>query len=81
MEAIILDVPLETAKNWLEVPKFKRKKMAISFQEQIDMEAKKIRNQKLFKAMNEIALEAKRNGLTPEILEEILNSNEQEFCI
>lgn len=76
MENIVIEVPLETAKNWLDVPKRKRKKMADQFKEQIDEEARKARNEKLFKLMNEIGAEAKKNGLTPEILEEILNDDE-----
>ena len=76
METIVLDVPLETAKNWLDVPKSLRKEMAIKFREQIDIEAKKIRNQKLFETMGEIATDAEKNGLTPETLEEILNSDD-----
>lgn len=72
MEIIAIQVPDETAKKWKAVPANIRMQISNQFKEQIDQEAKRIQNQELFKLMDEIAAEAKKNGLTPEILEEIL---------
>lgn len=76
MEAISIEVPLETAKGWLEVPKAKRNKLAVKFREQIELEVNNTRKERLYQAMDNLASEAKRNGLTPEILEEILKSDD-----
>jgi mRNA-degrading endonuclease RelE of RelBE toxin-antitoxin system len=55
METIEIEVPDETAKNWKAVPANIRVRISDEFKERIDLEAKHIKNQEIFKLMDEIA--------------------------
>ncbi|CAM4280762.1 hypothetical protein [Gillisia limnaea] len=76
MERIEIEVADETAKKWRKVPMKVRQHLEKSFDEQIQNIFDKNKHLKFEILLNKISDEAQANGLTEEILQEILNENE-----
>lgn len=72
MERIVIEVADETAKKWRLSSPETREKMAQRINIRLMKELLKENKEELFRAMDRIAHTAKENGLTEEILQEIL---------
>ena len=73
---ITIKVPSEIAENYYRVPEKKREQIELKLAAILDLQLKTNRKeaaQRLRKAMDAASEEAQKNGLTPEILESILN--------
>lgn len=76
---VTIKISEETALQYQKITEFERQKIEQKLNEIITSELEKIRkksNDKLTKLMDEISQKAIARGLTPEILEEILNEHE-----
>jgi hypothetical protein len=69
MKTIAIQIDEDTAKKYNKIAPEQRKRIESLFTLLVQQELKKI---SLMQIMDDIADEAKRNGLTPEILESIL---------
>jgi hypothetical protein len=69
MKTIAIQIDEDTAKKYNKITPEQRKRIESLFTLLVQQELKKI---PLMQIMDDIADEAKRNGLTPEILESIL---------
>jgi hypothetical protein len=76
METIKINVSQKIAAEWKTFPKEMQDKISSIFQNQIDAYSRKRKIGNLFKLMDKISDEAQKNGLTEEILQEILNEQE-----
>lgn len=76
MECIEIKVGKETAKNWEDVSPKLRDQLQKSFEKQIDDLAKQSKLENFEKLLDRISKQAEANGLTEEILQEILNEDD-----
>lgn len=76
MERIVIEVADETAKKWGKLPMKVRQNLEKSFEEQIQNISDKSSHIEFEILLNKIREEAETNGLTEEILQEILIENE-----
>jgi len=73
MERIVIEVADETAKKWREVsPKIKTE-LERSFEKQIEILSQEIKVAEFKSLLDKVDEEAAKNGLTEEILQELLN--------
>jgi len=73
MKTIAIQIDEDIAREYNNIPPQQRKKIESLFTLLVQQELKKI---SLMQIMDDIADEAERNGLTPEILESILADDE-----
>lgn len=76
MERIVIEVADETAKKWGKLPMKVRQNLEKSFEEQIQNISDKSSHIEFEILLSKIREEAETNGLTEEILQEILIENE-----
>ena len=76
MECIEIKVGKETAKNWENVSPKLRNQLQKSFEKQIDELARQSKLVSFEKLLDRISRQAEANGLTEEILQEILNDDD-----
>lgn len=75
-EEITIKIPSDVAEAYRRVPEEERKQIEIKLAVILDLQLKTSRKeavQRLQQAMDSASEEAQKNGLTPEILESILN--------
>ena len=73
MERIVIEMDDDTARKWRDVsPKIKNQ-MEKSFKEQIQMFSQGIREARFEALLDKASDEAAKNGLTEEILQQLLN--------
>lgn len=73
MERIIIEIDDATAKKWQDVsPKIKTQ-MKNNFKEQIEMVSQGINEARFEALLDKASDEAEKNGLTEEILQQLLN--------
>lgn len=75
MESITIKVAEKTAKEWEKASPKLRSHLEKSFEEQIERLVYQSRSAKFDILLNKIRDEAEANGLTEEILQEILNED------
>ncbi len=73
MERIEIKVGNETAKRWQSVDPKIKSRLEKSFEKQIESIYRKMAEADFDEVLKEIRKEARENGLTPEILQEILD--------
>ncbi|MCG2460087.1 hypothetical protein K8352_04965 [Flavobacteriaceae bacterium F89] len=72
MEQIVIEVDKETAENWRSAPPESKQQISQIINIRLAKELLRGKKEALIKAMDRIAKTAKENGLTEEILQEIL---------
>ena len=73
MERIEISVGTKTAEKWQKVDAKVKTRLEKSFERQIEAVSKKMAEADFDELLKEIRKEAEKNGLTPEILRQILN--------
>ncbi len=73
MERIVIDVDDATAKRWLSVPPKIKSRLEKSFEKQIEIISQSVKESQFEDLLNKAREEAKKNGLTEEILQQLLN--------
>ena len=73
MERIIIEVEDATAKKWQNVPLLIKSQMEEIFARQIDMLDQDIKTKDFKALLDKVSDEAAQNGLTEEILQQLLN--------
>ncbi len=73
MERIIIDVDDATAKKWLDVPPKIKSRLEKSFEKQIEIISQSVRESQFEDLLKKAREEAEKNGLTEEILQQLLN--------
>ncbi|TAG19383.1 MAG: hypothetical protein EAZ32_11840 [Cytophagia bacterium] len=72
METVEIEMNDSVAKKWRNSPLAIRKSLEKKFEEQIEMVDRQIHFQKLETILEEIGKQAQQNGLTEEILKDLL---------
>lgn len=75
MQAIILEVRNDIAQKWNEVPIKSRNRIKKDIEHRIEIQLRKEKIKEMKKLISAVSEEAKKNGLTEEILNKILNKN------
>ncbi len=73
MEWIEIEVDEATAKKWQEVSPKIKEHLEKSFEKQMAILSRGVKEEEFFALLDKISDEAVRNGLTEEILEKLLN--------
>ncbi len=73
MERIVIEVNDATAKKWREVPVKIKTQLEKSFERQIEILSDGIREAEFKSLLDKVSEEAAKNGLTEEILQQLLN--------
>lgn len=73
MERIVIEVDDDVAKKWNEVPANVKAKLEKIFQDQVDDVAQQINMIGFKELIDRIGKKAQANGLTEEILQQLLN--------
>ncbi|MEO6820323.1 MAG: hypothetical protein ABI204_11380 [Ginsengibacter sp.] len=73
MESIIIEVDEATAKEWQEVSPKIKEQMKEYFKEQIQMFSQGINEARFEALLDKSSDEAEKNGLTEEILQQLMN--------
>ena len=73
MEQIIIEVDDATAKKWQEVSPKIKSQLGKNFEDQIDIITQISKEVQFEKLLNQAREEAAKNGLTEEILQQLLN--------
>ena len=73
MERIVIEVDDATAKNWQNVSPKIRSRLEKSFEKQIKIISKSTKESQFEDLLNQAREEAEKNGLTEEILQQLLN--------
>ncbi len=73
MERIVIEVTDATVKNWETVPQKLQNQLQKNFEDQIGVVAQGIRDAEFKALLDKASDEAARNGLTEEILQQLLN--------
>ena len=73
MERIVIEVDDATAKKWRKVSPRIKKELEQSFVKQIDGISEKLKESNFQSLIDDIRAEAAKNGLTEEILQNLLN--------
>ncbi len=76
MERIVIEVDNETARNWRAASLNVKSYLEKNFEEQINEISEKLRMNSFEKLLAEAREEADKNGLTEEILQQLLNEEE-----
>jgi hypothetical protein len=76
MAQIVIEVSDDTAKKWRDFPPKLRDYLERSFEKQIDEAARQSNLVSFKKLLDRISKQAEANGLTEEILQEILNEHD-----
>ncbi len=72
MERIVIEVTDATVKNWETVPLKLKSQLQKNFEGQIEVVAQGIRDAEFKSLLDKIGEEARKNGLTEEILQQLL---------
>lgn len=72
MERIVIEVADATVKNWETVPPKLKSQLQKNFEGQIEVVAQGIRDAEFKSLLDKIGEEARKNGLTEEILQQLL---------
>ena len=75
MERIVIEVKEQTAKNWQNIPPNIKNQLEESFEKQIDGVSEKSKESNFERMLKVIREEAKKNGLTEETLQQLLNED------
>ncbi|MEO7316787.1 MAG: hypothetical protein ABIW47_16465 [Ginsengibacter sp.] len=75
MERIVIEVKEATAKNWQKIPPNVKNQLEESFEKQIDGVSEKSKESNFERMLKVIREEAKKNGLTEETLQQLLNED------
>lgn len=73
MERIVIEVNDATAKKWREVPVKIKTQLEKSFETQIEILSDGLREAEFKSLLDQVSEEAAKNGLTEEILQQLLN--------
>ncbi len=73
MERIVIEVDDATAKKWQNVPTKIKSQLEKSFEGQIDALSEKVKEANFEDLLKIVREEAAKNGLTEEILQQLLN--------
>ncbi|MEX8548722.1 MAG: hypothetical protein V5804_14090 [Mucilaginibacter sp.] len=73
MERIVIEVEDATAKKWKEVPFKVKNELEKNFEKQINLLTENIKKAEFKSLLDKIGDEAVKNGLTEEILQQLLN--------
>lgn len=73
METITLEVRNEIAQKWNEIPIQSRRRINKDIEQRLEAHLRNEKIKGMKKLISEVSAEAKKNGLTQEILDEILN--------
>ena len=73
MERIVFEVDDATAKKWDEIPSKIKTQLGESFERQIEILSQGIKEAEFKSLLDEVSEEAAKNGLTEEILQQLLN--------
>lgn len=73
MERIIIDVDEATAKKWHEIPPKVKNEFEKGLERQIDVLSRDIKKVEFKFLLDKVSEEAAKNGLTEEILQQLLN--------
>lgn len=73
MERIVIEVADATAKKWQKVPPKIKTRLEKSFEKQIDDVSQRVKESNFEDLLNKVREEAASNGLTEEILQQLLN--------
>ncbi len=73
MERIFIEVAVATAKKWQEVSPKIKSQLGKSFERQIDILSDGIKEAEFKSLLDKVGEEAAKNGLTEEILQQLLN--------
>ena len=76
MERIVIEVDGETAKRWRSATRENKLQISRIINVRLAKELMRDKKENLIKAMDKIARTAKENGLTEEILQEILTEDD-----
>ena len=73
MERIVIEVGETTAKKWRNVPPKVKKQLGKSFEKQVEIVSQSTKESHFEELLNRAREEAAKNGLTEEILQQLLN--------
>ncbi len=73
MERIVIEVDDATAKKWRDVPPKFKSQLEKSFENQIEIFSQGIKEAEFKSLLDKVSDEAAKNGLTEEILQQLLN--------
>ncbi len=73
MERIVIEVEDDTAKKWETVAPALKSQLEKSFDKQINILTESIKKAKFKFSLDKVSDEAEKNGLTEEILQQLLN--------
>ncbi len=73
MERIVIEVADATAKKWRDVPQGIKSQLEKSFEGQINILSQGIKEAEFKSLLDKVSDEAAKNGLTEEILQQLLN--------
>ncbi len=73
MERIVIEVADATAKKWRDVPPGIKSQLEKSFEGQINILSQGIKEAEFKSLLDKVSDEAAKNGLTEEILQQLLN--------
>lgn len=73
MERIVIEVADITAKKWRDVPPKIKSRLEKSFERQMEIVSQGIKESQFEELLNKAREEAAKNGLTDEILQQLLN--------
>ena len=73
MERIVIEVADATAKKWRSVPPKIKSQLEKSFEKQIEIISQGVKEDEFKSLLDKISDEAVKNGLTEEILQQLLN--------
>jgi hypothetical protein len=76
MERIVLEVDEATAKKWKDASTKYKKVISEKFSSDVDFVMETYKNENFFEALDEIGARLAKRGLTEEIVNEILSSDD-----